>query len=113
VVFELHGEPGLAGGVYANALAVWHTEHEFTLDFMVNAQPPQPATMPDGETVIRVQRQLVARVRIPPGVVFEVIRAINENMTNYEQVFGQIRRPGQEAPMYPPHDRGGSGNSAE
>jgi len=111
VAFELRAEPGLASGVYANALAVWHTAHEFTLDFMVNAQPPQPAQTPEGEPVIHAPHQLVARVRISPGVIFAVIRAINENMDNYERVFGQIQRPGQEEPLYPPPDLGDTGNS--
>ena len=30
---ELEVPPELVGGVYANSLAVWDTEHEFTLDF--------------------------------------------------------------------------------
>jgi hypothetical protein len=110
VAFELHGDPGPGGGVYANALAVWHTPHEFTLDFMVTANPPQPAQTPEGETVIRAPHQLVARVRIPPGAVFDIIRAINENMTNYEQAFGPIRRPGQDTPLYPPSGPGDTGN---
>ena len=100
----------MAGGVYANALGIWHTVHEFTLDFTVNSQPPQPTETPDGTRVVHVPHQFVARVRIPPGVVFDVIRAINENMTNYERVFGPIRRPGQEEPLYPPPGLGNTGS---
>ncbi len=111
VAFELHADPSLAGGVYANNLVIWHTAHEFTLDFTVNSQPPQPAVAEDGTTVIRVPHQLVARVRIPPGLIFDVIRAINENMTNYERAFGQIRRPGQDQPLYPPPDLGNTGSA--
>jgi hypothetical protein len=40
--------------------------------------------------------RVVARVKIPPTVVFSLIRAINENMTRYEQAFGEIQRPGGE-----------------
>lgn len=99
----------MAGGVYANTLSIWHTAHEFTLDFAVNSQPPQPAQTEDGMTVLRVPAQLVARVRIPPGAVFDVLRAINENMTNYERAYGPIHRPGQEAPLYPPTALGDTG----
>ena len=112
VAFEVQADPSMAGGVYANTLAIWHTAHEFTLDFMVNSQPPQPAQSEDGTTVIRVAHQLVARVRIPPGAAFEVIRAINENMTQYEQAFGPIRRPGDDTPLYPPHNRGSAGGES-
>lgn len=109
---EIQADPALVGGVYANALAIWHTGHEFTLDFIVNAQPPRPAQAPGGQNVIHAPQKMVARVRIPPGAVFEVIRALNENMTNYERVFGPIRRPGQdrEPPLYPPPDLGNTGN---
>jgi hypothetical protein len=111
VMFELHGDPGPGGGVYANTLAVWHTPHEFTLDFIVTANPPQPVQTEEGETVIRAPHQLVARVRIPPSVAFDVIRAINENMTHYENRFGPIRRVGQnDTPLYPPDDVGNTGN---
>ncbi len=102
----------MAGGVYANALAVWHTAHEFTLDFMVNSQPPQATQSEDGQAVLRVPHQLVARVRIPPGAAFEVIRAISENMTSYERSYGQIQRPGADEPLYPPRDMGNTGNGS-
>jgi hypothetical protein len=36
---------------------------------------------------------VVARVRIPTGFVFDAIRALNEAMTRYEAIFGEIRRP--------------------
>lgn len=96
----------MIGGVYANGLNVWSTPHEFTLDFVVNAQAPEQVTEPTGEQVISAPQRLVARVRIPPGVVFDIIRAINFNLTNYEQAFGQITRRGDEPPLYPPPDLG-------
>jgi hypothetical protein len=34
--------------------------------------------------------------------VFDIIRTINQNLTLYEQNFGQIRQPGSQPPMYPP-----------
>jgi Protein of unknown function (DUF3467) len=110
VAFELQADPSMAGGVYANALAIWHTAHEFTLDFMVNAQPPSPGVAEDGTPVIRLPHRLVARVRIPPGAAFDVIRAINENMTRYEQAYGPIHRPGKEEPLYPPPELGNTGD---
>lgn len=110
MAFELHAEPHMSAGVYANSLAIWHTPHEFTLDFMVNAQPPQPAQTEEGMTVVRTPYQLVARVRVPPGAVFDVLRALNENMTRYEQAFGPIRRPGDDQPLYPPSAMGNTDN---
>jgi len=37
---------------------------------------------------------VVARLKVPVSLVFDVIRALNEEMTVYEQQFGEIRRPG-------------------
>jgi hypothetical protein len=110
VAFELHADPSLEGGAYANGLFVWATPHEFTLDFVVNSAPPEPGETPEGETVIRAPHRLVARVRIPPTALFDIIRAMNENMGRYEQSFGPIRRPGPEVPLYPPDDPGDTGS---
>jgi hypothetical protein len=32
-------------------------------------------------------------VRIPVTVIFDVLRAVNEDMTRYESLFGEIRPP--------------------
>jgi hypothetical protein len=102
MAFESHVDPALEAGTYSNAMAIWHTPHEFTFDFLVSSEPPQTAQTQDGETVIRAPHRLVARVRIPPTAVFDIIRTINQNLTLYEQNFGQIRQPGSQPPMYPP-----------
>jgi hypothetical protein len=102
VEFEAHGTEATEAGVYANGMAVWHTGHEFTFDFFVNSQPPQEAQTPDGERVIRAPHRMVARVRIPPTSVFDILRTINQNLTLYEQKFGQIRTPGDNAAGQPP-----------
>jgi hypothetical protein len=75
----------IEGGVYANGAGVWHTPHEFTLDFFSTQPPAQtdPAVLP---------ARVVARVKIPPTVIFELMRALNVNMTSYENTFGPIRR---------------------
>jgi Protein of unknown function (DUF3467) len=90
--FQVQVPPELEGGVYANFLSVWHTGHEFTLDFSAT-QPPQAADPDDPTSPVTVPCRVVARVKIPPTLVFDVIRAMNENMTRYESVFGEIRRP--------------------
>jgi len=39
MVFETHAEPAQEAGRYAKALAIWHTGHEFTFDFLVSSEP--------------------------------------------------------------------------
>ena len=104
--FETHADPDLQAGSYANALAIWHTAHEFTFDFFVSSQPPAEARTADGEVVIRAPHRLVARVRVPPTSLFEIIRTISQNLAMYEQKFGPIGTPGPDAPLYPPQEPG-------
>jgi hypothetical protein len=86
--------PELEGGTYANVLNVWHTAYEFTLDFGVMQQVGEPE---DADAAVQVPVRVVSRVRIPVTLLFEVLKALNTNMTGYESTFGSIRPP--EAPI--------------
>jgi hypothetical protein len=83
--------PELEGGIYANFLATWHTAYEFTLDFAATQLPQVPD---DPDLPITITCRVVARLKVPVTLVFDVIRALNEEMTAHEQQFGEIRRPG-------------------
>jgi Protein of unknown function (DUF3467) len=106
IEFESHSDPTLEAGVYANGLAIWHTLHEFTFDFFVSSQPPAEVKTADGEVVIRAPHRQVARLRVPPTSVFDIIRTISQNLALYEQKFGPIRTPSSGVPLYPPEDPG-------
>jgi len=80
-------------GVYANLTAVWFTPFEFTLDFAV-MQPP--AVDGDGNPVLPAR--VVSRIKFPTTQVFQLIKAINEAMTGYENTFGPIEEPQPKAP---------------
>ncbi len=87
----LHVPDDMTGGVYSNVVAVWHTPYEFTLDFAVML-PAQQAAPGDGSvTPCRV----VSRVKIPPDVVFQLMRALSLNERLYEENIGPIPRPGR------------------
>jgi uncharacterized protein DUF3467 len=79
-------------GFYANNVNVWHSPYEFTLDFAVT-EPPEAADPENPDAALTVPNSVVARIRIPVGLVFDVIRAINESMTQYEAIWGEIRAP--------------------
>ncbi len=103
-VFELQVPDDLAAGVYSNVVGVWHTPYEFTLDFAV-MQPSQMGTDADGQPVMVVPTRVVARVKIPPATVFELMQALSTNEKIYETSIGPIRRPGrpdQDPPLFPP-----------
>jgi hypothetical protein len=83
----------LQAGVYANMALVWHTPFDFTLDFAA-LQPTVPDAAGEPVTPARV----VARVKFPPSQIFQLLQAINANMTKYEEAFGPITAPAQEPP---------------
>ena len=89
--FQAVAPPEKEAGVYSNFLGVWHSPYEFTLDFCVT-QPPQPSEQDPERTVMPCL--VVSRLKIPVTLIFDVVRALNENMTRYEETFGEIRRPG-------------------
>ncbi len=76
-------------GHYANVVGAWHTPHEFAVDFAVI----QPFV---GGAPGSMQARVVTRVRIPPTIVFDLLRAINDNLAQYEETFGEIKRPEPE-----------------
>ena len=85
---QLNVPPEKIAGHYANVVSVWNTPYDFAIDFCIN----QPyAAGPDS-----MAAQVVARVRIPPTLVFALIRALNENLGQYEETYGPIRQPGEQ-----------------
>lgn len=95
----------LTGGVYSNVVGVWHTPYEFTLDFAV-ILPAQQVAGSEGNTQVTPCR-VVSRVKIPPAVVFELMRALSVNERLYEEQIGPIPRPGRQDGQTPPPDRTG------
>ncbi len=80
--FEIEVPYELVPGVYADAERVWHTRTDFTIDFLVR---PAIQEAPD-------VARLVGRVKIPTMMLFELIRHLNTDMTNYEEEYGEIPR---------------------
>ena len=66
----------LIGGVYSNNMAVSHTREEFIMDFLMIA-PPSGAVN--------------ARVIVSPSHIKRIIKALDENMTRYEEKFGTVQ----------------------
>jgi hypothetical protein len=81
-----------APSVYANIIAVWFSPYEFGLDWGLT-DPVQPEDPDDPTSPLRIPVSVVTRVRVPTGLLFDVLRALNDAMTRYEAIFGEIRRP--------------------
>jgi len=80
----------LQNGVYADFLSVWHSAHDFTLDFCVTDQP-----MMTNEGKLATPCRVVARVKIPLTLADDMLRAMADNVSRYEDAAGPIRKPGE------------------
>jgi hypothetical protein len=85
---QLTVPPDKIAGDYANVVTVWSTPYDFAVDFAIN----QPyAAGPGGAAA-----QVVARVRIPPTLVFQLLQALNHALGQYEEAYGPIKQPGEQ-----------------
>lgn len=76
-------------GTYADFVAVWHQRSSFVLDFSVFSNPPQLGEDDDGNQVVDLNARLAARVRIAPGQVFEIMKALEQQLSAWERETGQ------------------------
>jgi hypothetical protein len=76
-------------GVYANGFGCWFNQTDFTLDFLVHL-PQELGIDEDGSSLTIQPTRLVARVKIPPGLLFRLMQNLNNVMTQYETMFGPI-----------------------
>jgi hypothetical protein len=65
----------IQGGVYSNNMFVTHTKEEFILDFLMVAPPTGAVT---------------ARVIVSPGHMKRILKALQDNISKYENKFGTI-----------------------
>mgnify|MGYP001035185270 CR=1 FL=1 len=62
-------------GIYSNLMQILHTKEEFILDFFL-VSPPEGI--------------LASRVIMSPGHIKRMIKALEENLSKYEEKFGKI-----------------------
>jgi Protein of unknown function (DUF3467) len=89
--------PEIEVGVYANFVGVWHQPDCFVLDFSTHTQPPKVVQDESGQKFIDLSTRVVSRVRIPPGQVFEIMKALEQQLSAWERETGGVRpEPPQE-----------------
>jgi hypothetical protein len=79
--------PSDVAGNFADFVLVWQTSDTFVLDFAAITQPPT-STGEDGHQ--NVHAQVVTRVRIPPSQVFEIMKALEQQLTQWEARTGHV-----------------------
>jgi len=72
-----------ATGVYSNLMMISHRKEEFILDFLF----VQPQRTPQGQAIANLR----SRVITTPEHMKRILKAIEENISRYEQAFGPIQ----------------------
>ncbi len=70
-----------SAGVFADFVRAWHTKDSFILDF---ASYVEPAVRDEAHDDIMQQSTVVSRVRIPPAQVFELMKALEQQLSAWE-----------------------------
>jgi hypothetical protein len=86
--------PEVEVGVFANFASVWHQPDCFVLDFATWIQPPR-LVEDEGQKVVNLSARVVSRVRIPPAQVFEIMKALESQLSAWERETGARPAPGQ------------------
>jgi len=81
--------PEVAPGRYADFASIWHTPNIFVMDFVALSQPPQVNVDGAGQPQMVLNGQVVSRIRIPPQQVFELAKALTQQLEQWEQETGQ------------------------
>lgn len=64
------------GGVYANTVEIWHTSHEFTVEFLAGLPPGA-----SGEA----RAVYVARLKIPPELAWKLTKILIQHIDRFER----------------------------
>lgn len=103
--FEIDLPPEVVPGHYADFANVWHTPTVFVMDYVTLAQPPREDVDPEsGDPRLVVPARVVSRIRIPPEQVFELAKALTQQLEMWEQ------ETGRRAPAGPLLDDGTDGS---
>jgi Protein of unknown function (DUF3467) len=77
-------------GVYAGFASVWRTQDSLVIDFATAVRPPTVLEDDEsGTSYVHVPAQVVSRVRIPPSQVWELMKALEQNLSAYERESGK------------------------
>jgi hypothetical protein len=87
--FDVEISPELEGGVYADFASLWHTPDAFVIDFAaLRHRPYVESDRSTGEETAVAPTRVVARIKIPPRQVWELMRALEKELTEWEDETG-------------------------
>lgn len=91
--FEVEMTPEVEVGVHADFVNLWHTPDTIVLDFAALRQLPYLQVEEQGREVAIAPTRIVARLRLPPRQVWELMRALEKELTAWEEETGQKMPP--------------------
>jgi hypothetical protein len=71
-------------GVHADYASVWHTPETVVIDFLAMNAPASTMVGADGEEVPVLNATVASRIRIPPTHVFELMKALETQLAQWE-----------------------------
>ena len=80
---QMNMPPELTAGVYADFVRAWHTKDAFVLDFANLVEPVRAE-----DDAVLLNATVVSRVRIPPAQVFELMKALEQQLSAWEKETG-------------------------
>jgi hypothetical protein len=86
-------------GYYADFVALWHTSEVFVLDFAIHQRAPEVVEDDSGNKIVQIPARGVCRVRVPPGQLFELMKAMNTQLDAWEANYG--KGAGPQSPLSP------------
>ncbi|MBO4761044.1 MAG: DUF3467 domain-containing protein [Bacteroidales bacterium] len=81
--------PDIAQGVYTNLAIITHSHSEFIMDY-VQLMPGAP------------KPKVLSRVIMAPEHAKRLLKALQDNISKYEQEHGEIKLPNIPHPVVPP-----------
>lgn len=94
--FVIDVTPEIEAGHHADFVSVWHTRETFVLDFAALRRPPELKTDEDGTVFIELLTRIVARVRLAPEQIFEIMKALEAQLSKWEIETGHRPAPESE-----------------
>jgi len=91
-ILNVDVQPGAAAGVHADYASVWTTPETCVIDFLCVTEPIRPQVGEDGVSRPLVNTTLVSRVRIPPTHVWELMKALEKQLSAWETKHGKQPR---------------------
>ncbi|SNT09059.1 Protein of unknown function [Micrococcales bacterium KH10] len=89
VEFQIELPDEVETGVPADFASLWHTPTSFVIDFVATKGPAQVEEDEDGSPVQVIQAKVVSRIRIPPEQVFELAKALTQQLSMWEKENGR------------------------